>query len=277
MRRFTTKTLDIGMVNTDYSVSIADCIEFNSTYYPDLDSGDVVFTVAENSALPRGLTLSEDGVISGKPKLDARIAVTIDATCDDEVLSQTFVITIVGEGGAIIFNSQDDALTANIGIAYSGSVAKAEIYDPYATPEEIAKFPDITYSLANGSLLPEGLVLEHNGTITGTPTKECIDYSFTVVASALGYREADLKFTLSVLYPIGYTAKDLATAAYGKSYVASVADAVCLKPVTYALKDGDSLPNGLALTEGGYIVGTPLDNKSELSISSNEIRAVPSL
>ena len=258
LRRFDTKTLEVGMVNSPYSETIADCIGLNLEYYPDLETSEVTFALSETSALPAGLALSEDGTISGTPTVEARLSFTVIATYGgraDQTKTQTFTINIAGEGGAIVYEPEVSVLTANIGTAYNGDVAQAEIFDPYA--DESTVFPEITYTLANGSRLPSGLTLAANGAITGTPDKECRDYAFTVTASALGYSDTECTFTISVLYPLEYKAAALEDGSYGKPYLAAINTADCDAPVTYALKDGSTLPKGLKLSSGGYIVGIP--------------------
>lgn len=256
IRRFESKKLEIGMVNNQYDQSIADCIELNTTHYPDINISEVKFALAENSTLPNGLTLSESGVISGTPRVEANQNVTIVAQCGKDKLTATFAITVVGEGGAIIYPDKS-VDTALIGREYTAGINTAYIYDPYATEEETEAFPAVSYALGNGSLLPEGLTLSADGVISGTPVKECRDYTFTVVASAMGYRDAECVFTLNVLYALTFSTKQLKTAAYGLSYVDSVSKAVCDVDVTYSLKAGSELPKGLSLTPGGYIVGVP--------------------
>ena len=54
--------------------------------------------------------------------------------------------------------------------------------------------------LKEGSKLPEGLTLNANGEITGTPTKAGI-YVFTIVANADGKVGDELTLTLYVAYP----------------------------------------------------------------------------
>ena len=198
LRRFDAKTLEVGMVNSPYSETIADCVALNLEYYPDLEMSEVTFALSETSALPAGLTLSEDGTISGTPTVEARLAFTVIATYGgraDQTRTQTYTITIAGEGGTIVYDPDPTqaALQANVGTAYTGSVAQAEIFDPYA--DETTVFPDISYALANGSRLPSGLTLAADGTISGTPDKECRDYSFTVTASALGYSDSECTYT----------------------------------------------------------------------------------
>ena len=136
-------------------------------------------------------------------------------------------------------------------------MAGASIFVPNATPEDIERLPAVNYSLADGSLLPEGLTLTADGKITGTPSKECENYKFTVVASALGYKDVSLEFTLDVFNDITFTGNALAAGKVGVSYVQRVTPAQTANDVTYTLKAGSTLPAGLSLTADGYITGTP--------------------
>lgn len=269
MIEFSPKLLDIAMVGTEYSQSLADCITLNTDYYADADISEVTFT--PDGSLPRGLTLSEDGIISGTPEKEARVTFTVVATYGKEVLKRDFTITVAGENGALVYNTVQAEFNGLVGEAFNATVAKAEIFAPNATPEEIAAFPEITYSLANGSLLPEGLTLDKNGRITGNPAKECRDYAFTVVASAEGYDDADCTFTVSLLYNIVYTPVGLEDGRYGKSYIAYINTANCELPVTYSLKGEDRLPKGLTLTASGIITGTPSEagTKTFTVVASN--------
>ncbi len=259
IRSFTAKTLEAGMVNDEYIASIADCVTLNTQYYPELDASKITFALSETSALPAGLKLSPDGTISGTPTLEARLSFTVVATYENETMSATFTITIVGEGGAIIYDPSDSALTAKVGSSFTADVDEAYIYDPYATADDVANFPDITYSLANGSLLPSGLTLSSDGTISGTPDKECRDYKFSVTAGAIGYSDTTFEYSISIYFDIVYSSAELARGSYGKTYTAFIGTAECEAPVTYALKSGSSLPAGLQLTAGGYITGKPTE------------------
>ena len=260
LRAFNKKALKTGMVNLAYSDSIAACVELNTKYYPDLDYDDVEFALAESNEMPGGLTLHPDGEITGTPKKAGRMTFTVVVICGTEKLEQTFNMTIAAEGGTVVYESEHNVFKTNINTPFLMDISDAYIYDPYATPEEMALFPEITYTLGNGSRLPSGLTLNSEGLLIGTPDKECRNYTFTVVASARGYGEAECEFVISVLYPISYHANsELPAASYGQSYIATVGTAQCEIDVTYALKEGSSLPKGLTFTEKGYIVGTPAE------------------
>ncbi len=254
---FVTKSLNTGVKDIEYSDNLQDCVELNTAFYPDLGYEDLAFTLKAPDALPEGLTLSSDGTISGTPVAASRTKLTVAVSCGNETLEQKFTLNIAGDGGAVIYQAKNENISSSINSPMMADLGGAEIYAPYATPEDAANFPDIVYTLANGSRLPEGLTLSPDGKLYGTPVKECRDYRFTVNASALGYGYSEFEFSISVLYPLGYDSSALADASYGTSYVASVGNAKCDAAVTYALKTDSRLPAGLQLTAGGYIVGVP--------------------
>ena len=143
------------------------------------------------------------------------------------------------------------------GVSEGENPAQAEVEGLFSVGFGYATTADAdaaTSSAADGTITQ---TLAANGAITGTPDKECRDYAFTVTASALGYSDTECTFTISVLYPLEYKAAALEDGSYGKPYLAAINTADCDAPVTYALKDGSTLPKGLKLSSGGYIVGIP--------------------
>lgn len=229
--------------------------------YPDAVPTDVVYTLAEGSRLPEGLTLTTDGRIKGTPTEEiANHHFTINATFQGYTKSADFMINVVNENGAIVYEGETNLAPLTIGETIKTDLAFAEIYKPDATEEDIAKFPEITYSLQNGSLLPAGLRLMKSGQLVGTPTLECENYTFTVVASALGYKDVPLTFTVSVYNEMTFEGNVLANGKIGQNYAQRITPATTESThnVTYALAEGSTLPEGLTLTSQGYIIGTPL-------------------
>lgn len=176
----------------------------NDELYPDASESEIVYEAI--SELPEGLNVSSDGTVSGTPQETSNsFGFTVKATYMDYSLTASFVISIIDSGGSIVYSAENTDLgVAMIGTAWSVSVAYAEVVIPDATDDQLANLPAITYSLKDGSLLPDGLTLSSAGEITGTPTKECENYSFTVLASALGYTDAELTFTIDVFNAITF-------------------------------------------------------------------------
>ena len=264
LNEYSGSILPVGSVDVEYFADIG-TVTFNADAFEDQpvpDESQIVYALKEGSTLPEGLTLSSDGVISGTPSQEVTGATfTVTATYSTCVKEATFSINISSSNGSVIFGEQGDMPRATIGKDYSFKI-EAEIYKYGATPEEIAAFPPVTFALANGSALPEGLTLASDGTISGVPLKECTDYSFTVTAGAIGFSEVRKTFTISVGFEITYEGATLSNGRINNSYIANVNTAECANDVTYALKEGSTLPAGLTLTPGGTIVGTPTQTVS---------------
>ncbi len=262
--------LPIGSVGLAYSADLGTA-EIDPDAFtegqPIPGNDEIVYALKEGSVLPEGLSLSADGMLTGTPKEEAMgTTFIVTATYENCLKEAQFSINITSSNGSIVYDGGSECAYAVIGEEYSFSVGSAEIYKNDATEEEIEAFPPITYSLADASALPEGLSLSRDGVISGTPTKECTDYEFTVVASALGFFDTEKTFSISVGFTLGYEGRKLADGKIGHPYLARVDTAECRNEVTYSLKQGSSLPAGLTLTDGGIIVGTPTETVTDLKV-----------
>jgi beta-glucosidase len=257
---FDTTTLSTGVVDIEYKGSVATA-HINTDAYPDASTADIVYTLKEGSVLPAGLVLNPDGSITGAPLEEIPYAnFTVVASFKGDSREATFSMSIINASGSIVYAPLSTIVgNAGVNMEYSASVADASIVKPDATQEEIDKFPEVVYSLADGSALPRGLKLSSDGTISGTPTVECDGYEFTIVASALGYKDRYATYSISILNDIVFEASDLDVGQFGEDYLVNIDTAECNNEVTYSLKSGSELPKGLVLTAGGYIVGKPLE------------------
>lgn len=117
---------------------------------------------------------------------------------------------------------------------------------------------EIYYELDYDSVLPEGLILGINGSLTGTPKTSGI-YTFLVVAS-IGEEYKEAVFTLNIEKGvIEYSGKELATGMSGQPYLQNIGTATGAESITYSLKEGSVLPDGLTLDEEGNISGIPAE------------------
>lgn len=150
-------------------------------------------------------------------------------------------------GGKITYKATALA-DATVGEAYTGTVATA------------TGASDIRYALKEGSSLPAGLTLSQTGRLGGTPTAVAENVRFTVVASAEGAESAEAEFTITVAkQQISYRGTTLEEATVGQAYSRSVATATNAEDITYALKQGSTLPAGLTLSADGTVSGTPTE------------------
>ncbi len=255
---YTGEVLRTGSLGVAYTASVATA-EISADY-PELTQEDVTYALADDSQpLPDGLSLSSDGTITGTPiELVENYNIIVTATCQAYTRSTTFTLNVTLGEPEIIWKAKSSALTsARLKQAYTISVAEAEIFAPGLTPEEQEMLPTITYSLGKGSVLPAGLSLSSDGTITGTPTAIYKNRSFSVVAKANGMQSKTMTYTISVLADMTFGVKELKLAQFGVNYLDRVQLAECNYEVTYQLKNGSTLPNGLTLTSSGYISGKP--------------------
>ena len=247
--------LERGTVGIPYSQNLANA-KLSDVLFPDIDDSEIVYTVNAESKLPAGLTLSEQGLLSGTPTESCNnYRFKIDATYANYTRTAEFTISIVGTNGAIVYEADENLGTILVNKAANLSVAGATVVKSNVAEGEA--LPTCTYALASGSKLPAGLTLNADGTITGTPTSVCENYAFSVTASASGYPSVTLPFKLNVFYEMTFTGGALAGGKLGVSYMQKLPAAETQGKVTYALSEESKLPNGLTLTSGGYITGTP--------------------
>ena len=163
-------------------------------------SSDIVYSLAEGAELPKGLTLTEDGILSGIPEeaadgLSLRIVARAPGCSPMEVefpLSIAQGMQVEEDLGHIEF-SKFDLPDAIVGQPYSESVRYA-----YGVP-------NITYSFrfSGGNGLPAGLDRDKDlGLIVGTPLDSTDGkITFRVTAEAESYESVTVKVTLNVVDP----------------------------------------------------------------------------
>ncbi len=245
--------LNTAVVGVSYTANVANA-QLNGVLFPDADASDITYTLAEGSQLPDGLTLSADGVISGKPtKEENNYRFTVQASYAGNTATADFTMSIINVNGSIVYQAETDLGSIGVNQATNLSVAGASIVKPNAKPGEV--LPTVTYSLKSGSALPEGLTLSADGIISGTPTKECSNYEFTVLANASGYSSVELTFKTSVYYKTTFAGGTLKNGKIGISYLDRVSIGTSQNAITYSLEG--NLPKGLSLTAQGYVTGKP--------------------
>ncbi len=142
--RIPNATLSNGTVGTAYNLTLSPA------------GGTAPYTVTVvGGSLPAGLSLSSAGVFSGTPTMPGAYPVILrlmDST--GAQVQQSYTITVVGSSGLALAGTLP---LGTIGQPYQGSLSASGGVAPYS------------YSVASG-MLPTGLSLAQNGTITGTPT-----------------------------------------------------------------------------------------------------------
>lgn len=236
----TTTILPGGMVSKTYSASLQ----------ASGGSGAFIWSVA-NGALPAGLVLRPDGLLSGTP-----------------AAAGTFAFTVRAADSAQAANSAEQALTIVVAPAplpvivtttrLPGGVAS----QPYsATLKASGGSGAFTWSLAAGAL-PAGQTLNAaTGVISGAPAAVGTTY-FTVRASdaanPANFANQALSITVIAPPPVSIVTPSLPDGLLGFAYSAKIATSGGWAPRTFSI-DAGVLPPGLTLKGStGAISGTPL-------------------
>lgn len=242
---FDGRTIESGKVGVEYNVSIANGDE--DMYY-ELDYDD---------NLPRGLSLSEDGLISGVPEEAGTVEFTVFATdANDEYKSAEFSITI--EKGTIIYTSKE--------------LPDAQAGEPYLQNVGTASGASkIMYAVKEGTALPDGLEMDESGEISGVPEVESDGVTFTIVASAAGCDPVETSFNIKVeenqsgptdLGRIVFEGWTLPDGLVGDEYNENIRKAYGVPGIKYTMRPigGVGFPKGLRFNALGFITGTPSDS-----------------
>ncbi|HLZ43896.1 MAG TPA: putative Ig domain-containing protein [Candidatus Sulfotelmatobacter sp.] len=193
-------------------------------------------------------SISASGVYTA-PTVTANTKVTITATSmADSSQSGTASLTITPSSGPpplIIVTSSLSAATS--GTAYSTSLSASGGVSPYS------------WALYSG-VLPTGITLHSNGTLSGTTTQTG-PFTFTVqVTDSSSTQESasqSLSLTVSNSAPpaLSITTSSLPAATTGAAYSTSFAASGGTSPYTWAVSSG-VLPAGIALQSSGTLSGT---------------------
>ena len=204
------------------------------------------FTVS-NGTLPPGLTLSNDGKITGTPTTAGQYHFTVTASNAGGNEAKSFTITASRVKPKISeYNLVHDTVSVNTDISY-----EMRIYAQGSKP--------VTFTLESGRL-PDGLTLNPDGTITGKPAATG-QYTFTVRAeNDLGYDTRSFTVEAANVKPEIYE-QTFGTLRTGEACRVEIV-AGGSKPLTWTLETGN-FPDGLTLSrdkgpnDGAVISGVP--------------------
>ncbi len=204
-----------------------------------------------SGALPPGLSLRIDGLVSGTPVQSG--AFTFTAQCADaRGAVATKYLTISVLTGAEVLVTTPYLPSGYVGVQYSQAVSATGGTKPYS------------WTAVSGSL-PPGLALSSGGAVAGTPSLKGT-FSFTVRATDSLGASGDRALSIEILDagdpgvgPNGLriSTESLPGAQLGKLYSTAIVASGGTKPYTFSLSSG-SLPAGLALSAQGTLSGTPL-------------------
>lgn len=220
----------------------------------DINGNPITYNL-EQGTLPQGLTLNPDGTITGNISADNNTYVfTASAFSASGYSFKEFRLFLHNGTGTVIW---DVSAISGFGALVEGQVVSESILAQSIVPGNT-----ITYSISAGAL-PPGIVLNQNGTFTGTTTNIIIDtpYSFTVRADD-GVTLINRIFIGDVQAsddaPYWITPADLGFLS-GAININLQAEDPELQPISYAVTGG-ALPGGVSLGPGGTLTGNITDD-----------------
>ena len=200
--------------------------------------GQTPYTWTSQGGVPDGLTLSNAGVLSGTPTKAGQFSLSVQvADPAGAKASASFTLTI-GPAPLTISASLGDG---RLGSTYSGNVSASGGTPPY------------TFTATNGNL-PPGVVLSNAGVLSGTPTTAGT-FNFTLTVTDSAGQKASTDVTVKI-GSIAVTTTSLPNGQIGTAYTASLAATGGQGNLSWTVDSG-SLPDGLTLSNGGAISGTP--------------------
>ena len=217
--------------------------------------GTAPYTFAVTAgALPAGLDLASDGALTGTPTAGGTFNFTITATDSSAGTgpytgSQAYTLIIAAP---TIIIDQTVLPEGTVGIGYSQALTASGGTAPH------------TFAVTAG-VLPAGLDLASNGSLTGTPTAGGT-FNFTVTATdssgGTGPYAGSQAYTLVTAAPtiiIDQTMLPEGTVGVGYSEALTASGGIA--PYTFAVTAG-ALPAGLSLSSDGSLSGTPTTHGS---------------
>ncbi len=256
--------IDYGGVNTLYAVEGVDnTLKANTASSGLYGSESIKYSLTAASALPAGMSMSADGIITGAPSAAGEYEFSIAAgektaakvlyPCKPKVKNYKLkVYALAGLPDTIIYEDDD------LGIIPYGHAFTKSIESAVAFGNDGKLSAGIAYSLTADSELPEGLQLK-DGVISGVTTAGPGTYFFTIKAAADGREPAYLDFIVTVkAFKINYTAVPIADISVGETVAINIGTATGTDNagIRYTIKAGSKLPEGLTMSSSGVISGT---------------------
>jgi hypothetical protein len=222
------RTLPSGQVNASYTQDLG------LSTFPDASA------VVISGSLPPDLRFGSP-VITGTPTQAGTFLFTVMVT---DALGSTIgrmKLTICPEVITVPFICDTALLEAEPNIEYNDSITAAGGTPPY------------NFTLLGRGVLPTGLQLNNDGTVTGTPSPSAKTKKFTVQVADLNGVTFSRPLSLTILKPPSITAR-LKKGKVGAGYSATLKAKGGLAPIFWS---GD-LPSGLSLEPStGVISGVP--------------------
>jgi hypothetical protein len=252
----TTSPLPSGTINVAYATTLA------------ASGGKAPYTWSSSGTLPKGLTLSSAGTLSGTPTVAGPNSFSITVSdSESHAKTATLAATLFINDSAVTITTGATLPAGTVGSAYSQTLAATGGTAPY------------TWTVASGTL-PAGLALSSGGVVSGTPTAAGSS-TFTIQAtdSASTAKTATLAATLVVNPPPTLaitTASPLPSGTVGTPYAGvTFAATGGVPPYKWSIPAGSIPPPGLSLSSGGVLSGTPTGPDGRITVEVADSETTP--
>jgi len=199
-----------------------------------------------SGALPAGLALSTTGALTGTPSTADTADFTVrvvDGSAKPLTEQKSFKLTI--NPPPLSMTTTSPLASGTVGTSYSQTFAATGGTTPY------------TWTLISGTL-PQGMNFSSSGVLGGTPTAAgSFNFTIRVRDKSEPQQSAQKAFSLTVLTPLSITTVSaLPSGVVGTAYSQILNATGGMAPYTWSLASG-SLPQGVSLSSGGVLAGTP--------------------
>jgi Putative Ig domain len=197
--------------------------------------------------LPKGLSMSNSGVLSGMPTVAGSSTVTFQVRDSESIPSKaSTTATIMISDGTVSITTASPLTQGKLNSAYISTLAASGGTAPY------------TWTITSGSL-PAGVTLSTGGVISGTPTAYG---SNSFIVQATDSAPTPQSATAPMVLQISGGALTISTASLpagteGVAYSSQLAAAGGVPPYSWTLSPTVPLAAGLTLTSSGLLAGTP--------------------
>ncbi|HUK34760.1 MAG TPA: putative Ig domain-containing protein, partial [Vicinamibacterales bacterium] len=212
---------------------------FSQTFTETGGNGTVTFTTA--SALPSGLTLANNGTLSGTPAQFGSFPIVVTATDQNGCTGtgSTYTLTI---GCPTITVTNPGVTTGTVDSPFSQTFTQS---GAFGTP-----------AFTTTSTLPAGLTLASDGTLSGTPSVNGVFPIVVTVTDSAGCTGTGATYTLTINCPTITVTNPLVNggtvdAPFSQMFTETGAHA------TATFTTASTLPPGLVLASNGLLAGTP--------------------
>jgi predicted RNA-binding protein with TRAM domain len=209
--------------------------------FPVTATGDTPITYTKTGALPTGVTLATDGTLAGTPAFGTAGSYPLTITATDAntaTTTQAFTLTVSASGP--VFTS---AATATFAEGSAGTFS-------------VTANGDAPIAFTESGLLPSGVGLATNGTLSGTPAAGSAgSYPITITATDANTATTTQAFTLTVSAS-GPVFTSAATATFAENS-AGTFPVTATGDTPIGFTESGTLPSGVGLAANGTLAGTP--------------------